>query len=105
MRKLVVIALMVLAFGCKRKKSLDARLDDFVEIRGTMCACKDLACAQYQHKVYDAWQMRNDSTDNAKMTPSQRDKYQTTYRQFQACWDQQRGVGSNAGDGSAGPRR
>jgi hypothetical protein len=85
MRKLFVIALIVLAFGCKRKKSLQARLDEFGQITATTCACPDEACARYQQKVYDAWQFRNDSTDSAKMTEAQRSFYHATYKQFQDC--------------------
>lgn len=81
----LVVALIACATGCKRKLDLDGRLNELVEIRDAMCACTTVECAQYQGTAFTAWNFRNDSTDAAKMTISQRERFSTLHHDLEEC--------------------
>ena len=82
---LVVALLIACAFGCRRKPDIAGRLDELVGIRDDTCACTTIECAQYQQTAFTAWNFRNDSTDAAKMTVSQRERYTSLHHQLQTC--------------------
>jgi hypothetical protein len=81
-----VVTLIACATGCKRKLDLDGRLDELVQIRNDACSCENAECAQYQQTAFTAWNFRNDSTDAAKMTISQRERFSTLHHDLQECF-------------------
>jgi hypothetical protein len=83
-KKWVLIGLLVVT-GCKRKLDLAGRLDELSGIRDDACRCKTLECAKYQQTAFTAWNFRNDSTDAAKMTESQRERFGTLRHQLEQC--------------------
>jgi len=89
MRKLSLIATLVLAIGCGKKDKLDQALSDFEGWKSKMCACKDAACAEKTHEDYKKWedQMEKDmkDIDKEKVDKSKMEKFESIEKEMKAC--------------------
>ncbi len=56
MRKLAIIAGVVLALGACKKDKWEQAVSDEKGFRDKMCACKDKACTEDVHKQYKEWE-------------------------------------------------
>jgi hypothetical protein len=83
MRKITILASLVLAFTACGKGGLDAKLDELGKIRDAMCACKDKACADEQHEKYIAWKKGNSKDD--KPSDDQMKKFETIRHELMDC--------------------
>jgi hypothetical protein len=90
MKKLLIAASLMFAFGCG-KKGIDAKLDELAKIKDAMCKCTDKACADAQHEAYIAWKKGN--KDEAKPDKDQMEKYETIRKDMMDCRHKLDGAG------------
>jgi hypothetical protein len=97
MKKLMVIASLVFAFGCG-KKGLDAKLDELSSIKDRMCDCKDKTCTEKVHEEYITWKKGNSKEE--KPNKDQMDKFEQLRAGMNLCRHKLEG---DAGGAEAAP--
>ncbi|MDB4954334.1 MAG: hypothetical protein JWO36_1903 [Myxococcales bacterium] len=82
MKKLMVVASLVFAFGCG-KKGMDGKLDELAGIKDKMCECKDKACTEKVHEDYITWKKGNSKDE--KPNKDQMDKFEQLRAGMNLC--------------------
>ena len=90
MKKLTLIASLVLALGaCGKKDKLDQAISDFEGWKSKMCACKDAACAEKTHEDYKKWEDEMEKTmkdmDEKSMDKSKLEKLEKIDDEMKDC--------------------
>ena len=100
MKKLILVASLVFAFGCG-KKGLDGKLDELAGIKDKMCECKDKACTDKVHEDYITWKKGNPKDE--KPNKDQMDKFEQLKTGMNLCRHQVEGTAGGADSAAPAP--
>lgn len=100
MKKLMLVASLVFAFGCG-KKGLDGKLDQLSGIKDKMCECKDKTCTEKVHEEYIAWKKGNSKDE--KPNKDQMDKFEQLRAGMNLCRHKVEGDAGGADPAAPGP--